>query len=617
MCRIPVKPQTPIDYYYKSSQELLDQADVHYRYGRLEESFILYSRYIILHAEGLRKLHPNYSLVSNIEKNHVNEVIKTRAFPRAEELKKKLQDKYEQNISLSSDELKRVESSDVSENSTFTKGANNHNENDVVPQKIKSNYVDSQPGLITKNMSVVPATDNVQFQIRKEPQVDRSTKPNYSNLISYRRVVIPSDITTTFLNVAQQNTTRNIETCGVLAGSKTDNNQYIITHIVVPKQNGGPDSCDTEKEEEMVEYITSNDLITLGWIHTHPSQTAFLSSVDLHTHLSYQITGIFSLTNDRGIPVLSTCNKTGFHEHANNPPLYQLVVCQRNHKFNVNGEYSCHVSTIYQSKIQWHFLSSGRTMHVNILASSEGRMGYPSEKYEPTTITALDKEEDKNIKPLISGLYNDGFQLNNEIRIVGAVFAFPRQFICWNVFEPEDMTPESLSILSVIEPKPDIFILGIGSPNNQLPKETIKYLKDLRIGFEILPTTQAVETYNFLLNDDRLVYGAFFPEKDIKDSMYGLRQAIAKSQYYESTEDYTKGESLSDSLRNVVETYRASKLGSDKKYIQSPLMGKNSTDENESQINISNSEVKSLTGTSVKEKRATKKLTNNDEINKA
>lgn len=27
------------------------------------------------------------------------------------------------------------------------------------------------------------------------------------------------------------------------------------------------DSCDTEKEEEVVEYISNNDLITLGWIH--------------------------------------------------------------------------------------------------------------------------------------------------------------------------------------------------------------------------------------------------------------------------------------------------------------------------------------------------------------
>jgi hypothetical protein len=29
------------------------------------------------------------------------------------------------------------------------------------------------------------------------------------------------------------------------------------------------DSCDTEKEEEMVEYIANNNLITLGWIHVY------------------------------------------------------------------------------------------------------------------------------------------------------------------------------------------------------------------------------------------------------------------------------------------------------------------------------------------------------------
>lgn len=31
------------------------------------------------------------------------------------------------------------------------------------------------------------------------------------------------------------------------------------------------------------------DLLTLGWIHTHPSQSCFLSSVDLHTQYSYQL----------------------------------------------------------------------------------------------------------------------------------------------------------------------------------------------------------------------------------------------------------------------------------------------------------------------------------------
>jgi STAM-binding protein len=65
------------------------------------------------------------------------------------------------------------------------------------------------------------------------------------------------------------------------------------------------------------------ELITLGWIHTHPSQTAFLSSVDLHTHAGYQLmlpeavaivcapkyneTGFFVLTQNYGLDYIGNC----------------------------------------------------------------------------------------------------------------------------------------------------------------------------------------------------------------------------------------------------------------------------------------------------------------------
>ena len=58
-------------------------------------------------------------------------------------------------------------------------------------------------------------------------------------------------------------------------------------------------------------------------IHTHPSQTAFLSSVDLHNHLPYQLmlpeavaivcaprkneTGFFVLTENHGLGFISKC----------------------------------------------------------------------------------------------------------------------------------------------------------------------------------------------------------------------------------------------------------------------------------------------------------------------
>ncbi len=35
------------------------------------------------------------------------------------------------------------------------------------------------------------------------------------------------------------------------------------------------------------------------------------------------------MTLDTGIPVISTCRKTGFHEHINNPPLYVVIYLKR------------------------------------------------------------------------------------------------------------------------------------------------------------------------------------------------------------------------------------------------------------------------------------------------
>lgn len=38
-------------------------------------------------------------------------------------------------------------------------------------------------------------------------------------------------------------------------------------------------------------FCRSRALYPLGWIHTHPTQTCFLSSVDIHTHCGFQVRG--------------------------------------------------------------------------------------------------------------------------------------------------------------------------------------------------------------------------------------------------------------------------------------------------------------------------------------
>jgi STAM-binding protein len=115
--------------------------------------------------------------------------------------------------------------------------------------------------------------------------------------------------------------------------------KLVITHLIIPNQKGTPDSCDMENEEDFIPIQDKHNIITLGWIHTHPTQTAFLSSVDLHTHYSYQLmmpeaiaivcspmrdeTAVFTLTQ-LGMDVIGSCTAPGFHPHPQTEtPIFQ------------------------------------------------------------------------------------------------------------------------------------------------------------------------------------------------------------------------------------------------------------------------------------------------------
>jgi STAM-binding protein len=153
-----------------------------------------------------------------------------------------------------------------------------------------------------------------------------------------RALMIPSSVVATFLEIASANTRRNIETCGVLAG-KLSQNRFTVTHLIVPRQEGTSDTCSMVGEEDVLHVQDRLDLLTLGWIHTHPTQQCFLSSVDLHTHFPYQLMmaeaiaivvaptqtpnyGVFRLTDPPGLGVIADCPARGFHPHHCDQPIY-------------------------------------------------------------------------------------------------------------------------------------------------------------------------------------------------------------------------------------------------------------------------------------------------------
>lgn len=149
-----------------------------------------------------------------------------------------------------------------------------------------------------------------------------------------RPLYLPPELRLKFLNLAHENTSRNLETCGILCGSLVSSALF-ITHLILPDQNSTSDTCDTTEEGDnaLFDYCDKHNLIVCGWIHTHPTQTCFLSSRDLHTSSGYQIMlpeavavvcaprsnpewGCFRLTDPPGLQTVLKCEKRGlFHPH--------------------------------------------------------------------------------------------------------------------------------------------------------------------------------------------------------------------------------------------------------------------------------------------------------------
>lgn len=86
------------------------------------------------------------------------------------------------------------------------------------------------------------------------------------------------------------NTRSGIESCGILAGIlREKQGVFVISTLIIPKQEGTSDTVQALNEEEIFDVQDKRALYPLGWIHTHPTQTCFLSSVDVHTQCGYQV----------------------------------------------------------------------------------------------------------------------------------------------------------------------------------------------------------------------------------------------------------------------------------------------------------------------------------------
>ncbi|BFZ08189.1 hypothetical protein BsWGS_11228 [Bradybaena similaris] len=119
----------------------------------------------------------------------------------------------------------------------------------------------------------------------------------------------------------------------------------------------------------------------------------------------------------------------------------------------------------------------------------------------------------------VTAYSNFGFRFSTGLGVLGPCALFPRLVLHWNVWSAKDITPESLALFCVLEPKLDILVIGKGDEDAKVDNKIYKYLRSKNINVEILPTEQACATFNFLNIDRRAVAAAVIPPTNITDEI--------------------------------------------------------------------------------------------------
>ncbi|KAJ0357038.1 hypothetical protein COL154_010502 [Colletotrichum chrysophilum] len=201
------------------------------------------------------------------------------------------------------------------------------------------------PDSVHRDVPELPAKEEIMPPPSAKERLTFRPAAYLENGDPIRPVFLPTQLREAFLNIAADNTRKGLEMCGILCGRPV-NNALFINCLLIPQQKSTPDTCETENESAMLDYCINEDLLMVGWIHTHPTQTCFMSSRDLHTQAGYQVMmpesiaivcsprhqpsyGIFRLTNPPGLTHILQCTQTQtFHQHsiddlyttASNPP---------------------------------------------------------------------------------------------------------------------------------------------------------------------------------------------------------------------------------------------------------------------------------------------------------
>uniref|UniRef100_A0A5S6Q3B2 NADH dehydrogenase [ubiquinone] 1 alpha subcomplex assembly factor 3 n=2 Tax=Trichuris muris TaxID=70415 RepID=A0A5S6Q3B2_TRIMR len=143
------------------------------------------------------------------------------------------------------------------------------------------------------------------------------------------------------------------------------------------------------------------------------------------------------------------------------------------------------------------------------------------EKSLRTSVTTLQDTCENDYLCIFS--YNQfGFRLTNGVFVVGPMAVFGGVALSWKVAKLDEITEDSLSLLTMVEPKPDHIVLGAGDRENVqvLEKRLRPFFRKSGLSVDIMATSDACPTLNYLNADQRYVVGLLFPVSQLSKEKF-------------------------------------------------------------------------------------------------
>ena len=88
----------------------------------------------------------------------------------------------------------------------------------------------------------------------------------------------------------------------------------------------------------------------------------------------------------------------------------------------------------------------------------------------------------------------------------------------------QDLTVESLQLISMLLPRPELLLIGAGHHPSPLPEWMVPHFQRQGVSIEVSSTVHALSTFNFLAEEGRLVAALLY---GVDDSSHALQEVDA------------------------------------------------------------------------------------------